>query len=289
MFSPFTVGLIRSFVYLPLSVTMLLSPEQLDAVLAHELAHIRRADYFWNLVQTAVETLFFFHPAVWWLGNEVREQRELCCDEIAVSFTAQPWTYAAALLTLEEQLSAPAHLQMALNGNDGRSGLLARIAHILGRSNAMAVRPKVVPVVLCLLLAFGACTVLIPMSTTRGLFALHLLTAPAIQNKSMPALSSRPQAVPALQNGSRRIGQSDPQKSSLNSHTRLDRHQAIEGAETLVIFAPPTEGDIKPALSIAPLPNWKPKAAAIAPLPDFKPRLSIPPMPDLPPYEPTSQ
>ncbi len=60
--------------------------------------HVRRADYFWNLIQTAVETLFFFHPAVWWLGGRLRQQRELCCDDAAVQACSDPLIYATALL-----------------------------------------------------------------------------------------------------------------------------------------------------------------------------------------------
>jgi beta-lactamase regulating signal transducer with metallopeptidase domain len=127
--SPFAVGCLRSLVYLPASALTSLSPEQLDAVLAHEVEHIRRADYFWNMVQTAVETLFFFHPAVWWIGSRVREQRELCCDDVALRFTSQPWVYASALATLEENRSSQLLLTMPLCD---KSGLLRRTARILG-------------------------------------------------------------------------------------------------------------------------------------------------------------
>ncbi len=113
---------------------MALSPEQLEAVLAHELAHIRRADYVWNLAQTAIETLFFFHPAVWWLGHRVRHHRELCCDDLAVQACGDAVLYATALLRLEEQRSRQLNLAMALDGHRSVSGLRSRIARILGES-----------------------------------------------------------------------------------------------------------------------------------------------------------
>jgi beta-lactamase regulating signal transducer with metallopeptidase domain len=130
--SPVAIGIFRSLVLLPVSALTTLSPDQLEAVLAHELAHIRRADYLWNLLQTVIETLFFFHPAVWWIGSNLRQQRELCCDDIAVASCADPLTYATALLLLEEQRSAQLHLAMALDGNQPRFTLRSRIARILG-------------------------------------------------------------------------------------------------------------------------------------------------------------
>ena len=129
---PLAVGIVRSLVLLPASTLMALSPEQLEAVLAHELAHVRRADYLWNLIQTMIETLFFFHPAVWWIGRRLRQQRELSCDDVAVQSCTDPLIYATALLRLEEQRSQRLGLAMALDGHQSWSGLRIRIARILG-------------------------------------------------------------------------------------------------------------------------------------------------------------
>jgi hypothetical protein len=131
---PLAMGIVRTVILLPASTLMALSPEQLEAVLAHELAHIRRADYVWNLAQTAIETLFFFHPAVWWLGHRVRHHRELCCDDLAVQACGDAVLYATALLRLEEQRSRQLNLAMALDGHRSASGLRSRIARILGES-----------------------------------------------------------------------------------------------------------------------------------------------------------
>lgn len=130
--SPFVVGIFRSIVYLPVSAVMTLSPDQIDAVLAHELEHIRRADFAWNLLQTVLETLFFYHPAVWWLGRRLREQRELACDDAAVRTCSDPLTYATALLRLEEQRRTTPHLAVALNGDGSGPTLLSRVRRILG-------------------------------------------------------------------------------------------------------------------------------------------------------------
>ena len=87
---------------LPASALAGLSPQQLEAILAHELAHIRRHDYLVNLLQTLVETLLFYHPAVWWLSRRIRIERENCCDDLAVSLCGDPVAYAKALADLEE-------------------------------------------------------------------------------------------------------------------------------------------------------------------------------------------
>jgi BlaR1 peptidase M56 len=153
---------VRSLVILPASALMALSPEQLEAVLAHELAHVRRADYLWNLIQTMVETLLFFHPAVWWLGRRLRQQRELCCDDVAVQSCADPLVYATALLRLEERRSQRLNLAMALDGHRPWSGLSLRIARILGETNAEKGPRELVPIPLAAICAVFL-LVLLPM------------------------------------------------------------------------------------------------------------------------------
>lgn len=128
--SPLAMGIWRTSVILPLSVATSLSAEQLEAVLAHELAHIRRWDYFCNLLQTAIECLFFFHPAVWWMSRRTRELREGCCDEIAAQTCADPGIYAEALLQMEEQRAEHLQLAVALHGKGGT--LLNRIRRVMG-------------------------------------------------------------------------------------------------------------------------------------------------------------
>jgi len=136
--SPMAMGVWRATVILPCSAVLSLTPEELEAVLAHELGHIRRWDYACNLLQTALETVLFFHPAVWWLSRQVRERREICCDEIAVQSCSDPVVYAQTLLRLEEQKIAEMQLAVALRGNSG--SLLERIEKVLGEDEPMEKR-----------------------------------------------------------------------------------------------------------------------------------------------------
>ena len=139
--NPLTAGVLRPWILLPISALTALSPEQLEVVLAHELAHIRRADYFWNLLQTVIETLFFFHPAVWYISRRVRQEREFCCDDAVLARCADPSIYASALVRLEQERNASLHFAMALDGHS-RSGLRTRILRILGHGeDVRRVRP----------------------------------------------------------------------------------------------------------------------------------------------------
>src|SRR5438045_8014050 len=98
---PAVIGWLRPVILLPASALTGLTPLQLDALLAHELAHVRRYDYLVNLIQSVIETLLFYHPAVWWVSQQVREEREHCCDGLAVAVCGDPHFYASALLSME--------------------------------------------------------------------------------------------------------------------------------------------------------------------------------------------
>jgi len=124
--SPLTVGWWRPVVIVPASLLTGLSPALLEALLAHELAHVRRADYLFNIVQGVVEALLFFHPVVWWLSRRMRAERELIADALAAQVLSEPRQLALALNELAQGLSHP---QPALAANDGE--LLSRIKGLL--------------------------------------------------------------------------------------------------------------------------------------------------------------
>lgn len=133
---PTVIGWSKPVVLLPASVLTGLSTQQLSAVIAHELAHVRRADYLVNLFQSVIETVLFYHPAVWWLSSRIRAERENCCDDLAADVCGSPREYAEALLKLEQLKSSPA---LAM-GADGAS-LLDRVARLLGKSRNQATGP----------------------------------------------------------------------------------------------------------------------------------------------------
>ena len=135
--TPMIVGWLRPVLLLPTSSLTGLTPQQLQSILAHELAHVMRHDYLANLLQCLIETLLFYHPAVWWLGSVIRQERERCCDDLAVRVTGDRVEYARALLHIAESAPAgPGRMALASQGGD----LSSRIRRLLGyepqRSNS---------------------------------------------------------------------------------------------------------------------------------------------------------
>lgn len=160
--APAVVGHLRPIILIPASAITGLTPQQLEAVLAHELAHVRRYDYIVNLLQTAVETLLFYHPAVWWLSRRLRVEREHACDDAAVeAVEGDVLLYAralAALETLREPRRNAATLALAATGGS----LMQRIQRLV-RLNGKAINANTrtrSPFVAAALLAVLVCTAL---------------------------------------------------------------------------------------------------------------------------------
>lgn len=128
---PMVVGYLKPIILLPVGTVNALSTAEVEAILAHELAHIRRNDYLINLVQSVIDVLFFYHPAVWWMSNTVRAERENCCDDLALSVTGNSLIIAKALANLEAIRMSNHQLSVAFTGN--KNQLLNRISRLLGQ------------------------------------------------------------------------------------------------------------------------------------------------------------
>src|SRR3989441_890463 len=129
--APAVLGWFRPVVLLPVRALSGLTEEQIEAVIAHELAHIRRLDCLVNLFQIAAETLLFYHPAVWWVSQQIRTERENCCDDETILICGDAVNYARALTMMEEWRTASS-LMMAAN----RSPLAERVVRLLGLHRA---------------------------------------------------------------------------------------------------------------------------------------------------------
>lgn len=127
---PTVIGWIRPIILLPVTALTGLSRQQLETIIAHELAHIRRHDFLINLLQTAVETLLFYHPAVWWISSQIRIEREHCCDDLAVEICGNPLLYARALADLEQTRFPSSLPAVALSGGS----LLRRVRRLIAES-----------------------------------------------------------------------------------------------------------------------------------------------------------
>jgi TonB family protein len=125
---PLVIGWLRPTILIPPSALMGLTPRQLELIIAHELAHVRRADWLFNLFQVLVETVLFYHPAVRLLSRRIRVEREQCCDDIVVEATGDTLTYARAL-TEVEGLRAALTARMAIGASDGQ--LAGRVTRLI--------------------------------------------------------------------------------------------------------------------------------------------------------------
>jgi uncharacterized protein (TIGR03435 family) len=127
---PTVIGWLRPVILVPTGALLGLPADHIEALLAHELAHIRRRDYLVNILQSIVEALLFYHPVTWWISGDIRRERESCCDDTAVAISGNTLTYVNALASLASSRSALCQSALAANG-----GLLTdRVARLLGAS-----------------------------------------------------------------------------------------------------------------------------------------------------------
>lgn len=131
--TPVTIGFFKPVIFLPLGLLTQLPADQVETILLHELAHIRRKDYLVNILHSFTETIFFFNPAFLWISARLREEREACCDDIVVAHTPHKATYLHALVAFEEQAVSGTSLQLRLGST--QEHLLQRVKRMLTREN----------------------------------------------------------------------------------------------------------------------------------------------------------
>jgi len=180
---PTVIGWLRPVVLVPVGCLTGLSPIQIEAILAHELAHIQRHDYLVSVLQSFVEAVLFYHPAVWWVSKQVRTEREDCCDDLAVRTSGDSLAYAKALSTLEENRSSYPAISLGANGG----ALVMRIKRLLGYKETPAFSQLAGMTLLAVVVAAAACGI--------GTFA----RAQAAANKQMSAEdSTASKSLPSL-------------------------------------------------------------------------------------------
>lgn len=131
--SPIVVGHLKPMILFPIGAINRLSNHEVEAILAHELAHILRHDYLYNIIQNVIEALFYYHPAVWWLSFQIRTERENCCDDVAISICGSAVTYAKSLVSVQEMAYYSPQLAMAFAGKSRKKQLLLRVQRILNQ------------------------------------------------------------------------------------------------------------------------------------------------------------
>src|SRR5262249_48188807 len=113
---PVVIGQMRPVIIFPIGLLAGLPADQVELILMHELAHVRRWDYIVNMLQTLIESVMFYNPAVWWISKAIRTEREHCCDDMVVAATQNAHAYATALTALEQTRQSRVELALASTG-----------------------------------------------------------------------------------------------------------------------------------------------------------------------------
>ncbi|TFW24713.1 M56 family peptidase [Massilia arenosa] len=142
--SPITAGWLKPIIMIPASLATRMPTDLLEALLAHELAHVKRMDYVVNLVQHLVETVLFYHPAVWWISRQVRAEREKIADDLAARHLGEPRRLARALSELEKMQFSGRNLALGADGGD----LVDRIARLVRPQQRPAAWNALLPLIL---------------------------------------------------------------------------------------------------------------------------------------------
>ncbi len=133
--TPLLTGLYRPFVILPLAVINSLEMEEVEFILAHELAHLKRYDHWAIFIQQTIETLLYFNPAIWALSRQINNYREEACDDMVINMVGKEINYAKSLVKLQELNTAQSHSKLALSALGRNNELLNRIKRIMNMEN----------------------------------------------------------------------------------------------------------------------------------------------------------
>lgn len=191
---PMVIGWAKPVVLIPIGFLTSLPASQIDAILLHELAHVRRNDFLVNVFQSCVETFFYFHPAVKWIGKQIRDEREYCCDQIAVEACGDRLCYAKSLAALEESRIASNSLGVAANSGS----LLKRIRRLSSQEAVEARRFPSIAVSLVLATCLLAALLLTPAAQAEVggqepvvEDEIELVSSPEVNVDGRPALLIR--------------------------------------------------------------------------------------------------
>lgn len=261
---PVMIGFIRPVILLPAAMVNNLSPEQLEAILLHELAHIKRNDYLLNIFQSIVETLLFFNPFVWWISRNIRLEREHCCDDLVLASTVQPMHYAKALVALEEfRLTVN---PMAMAAAHDRHHLFHRIKRIMEMKTKHLNYSQ---------------RLLALMIIVTGLVSIAWLTPDTKRQQDAKTDTIAPKASPAA------AAQSSP-SASPSANTFITEPEIpglpVPAAMPVPPSPPAPEACLEP-LALAQVPSMP----GAPPTPPAPPQMGIvPPAPPLPPVPPVA-
>lgn len=193
---PFTAGFLKPVILFPLATINQLSLEQVEAILIHELAHIKRHDYLINILQRVMEIILFFNPIIWLLSKEISAERENCCDDVVLEYTDNPKDYARALALIEEHRIDMNGLAMSISGSKQHT-LLNRIKNITNmKAQNQNSRQKLFALLSIIAISLSLAWI-IPADTTKNSASTKNLQSKAQKLKAAPSIPPVPPAPPA--------------------------------------------------------------------------------------------
>ncbi|HSC47058.1 MAG TPA: M56 family metallopeptidase [Gammaproteobacteria bacterium] len=263
---PCVIGWLKPVILLPPAALTGLTPLQLEMVLAHELAHIRRQDYLVNLLQTTVEALLFYHPVVRWISQDIRKERELCCDDAAVRACGDALHYANALADLASLRNSSLAIAQGVDGGE----LTLRVERLIGVDERVQGAPRLAPLLLASVLCFGgiwaATSIPRTLLPTLRLPVRPLLTNPvssALAAQHSTALVPAPVPVPLRRTHVKFVEHIDASPVSL-----VETQEAL-GSEPIAVLAAPvdiaTQAD-EPKVPAPAVQGYDPNLYSTAPL-----------------------
>ena len=200
---PILLGHLKPLILIPVGTINLLTEEEVEAILAHELAHIIRRDFSMNIFFTLIEILFYYHPGVWLMAATIRSEREHCCDDLALFLCKKPLAYARALYKLEAAHKAARLPGLALSFSSQKNQLLHRVRRILNQpQNKSNIMEKLMATTFLLLtitiLSVGATTPLDNLKTHRVIStSVEKLSHPVVyvEASRLPTINVLPRIV----------------------------------------------------------------------------------------------
>lgn len=246
--SPVTVGFLKPMILVPLAALNNLSPQQLEAVLLHELSHIRRYDYLLNLILNSIQTILYFNPFVKAFIKVVEREREKSCDEMVLQFQYNSFEYASALLTLEKANCVPKVLTMASGGK--RDDLLQRIEKIMGVKKKQAFSfSKVsgfIAGILCIFIINGLIILGQAQKTKVSASLAQIVSYPATTNQNSKLVNNSDFASQTETNHSGIINSIHPKNEELTSTEEVVNHGPMSEELSTDEMAFDISSDLKP-------------------------------------------
>lgn len=315
--SPVTFGALTPVILLPAALIFQLSPAHLEAVIAHELAHVKRNDYLSNLLLSTLEVLFFFHPCYWWMSQTVKELRENAADELALKAGISATDLANALAEVLQFASQPPP-ELSLAAGNKRNPTLLRIKRMLGYptenypQTPLISIPMVLTLLLCAGLVASAPQDPAPMrasfeqnselsdlvylqDTTRKTGMDSARTMLIQSNQELDFTLTTDEGKTYLIKGGKLIHGGDTVLLSPKAKAALEKLSSIQmNGERIPAMAPmppmPAMAPMFPMDLVAPMPAMAPMApmAPMPPMPAMAPMPPMPPMPEMPPMAPST-